>query len=158
MSLLFAVILFSTEISMLRHSFLKISGFIRSWQHFKCLVAKHTALYNMQVSLFALNFLTFRTCAHHVTLHTKTILPTSEIEVVRKTLLIPPNFYHYRLPHTATKHCDMFDLTGPLWCRQSQQSFQYVNSPYIFPSHYMFRPLRAIFRWDIQLDILKGYL
>jgi hypothetical protein len=26
--------------------------------------------------------------------------------------------------------------------------FQYVNSPFIF-THYMFRPLRAIFRWDI---------
>jgi hypothetical protein len=34
--------------------------------------------------------------------------------------------------------------------------FQYVNSPFIF-THYMFRPLRAIFRSDIQLDIFKDY-
>jgi hypothetical protein len=30
--------------------------------------------------------------------------------------------------------------------------------PFYFPSHYMFWPLRAIFRWDIQLDILKDYV
>jgi hypothetical protein len=36
--------------------------------------------------------------------------------------------------------------------------FQYVNSPFIFLlTYYMFRPLRAFFRWDIQLDILKDY-
>jgi hypothetical protein len=37
--------------------------------------------------------------------------------------------------------------------------FQYVNSTFIFFfTHYMFRPLLAIFRWDIQLDIFKVYL
>jgi hypothetical protein len=37
--------------------------------------------------------------------------------------------------------------------------FQYINSPFIFfVTHYMFRPLRAIFRWDIQLDILRTIL
>jgi hypothetical protein len=38
--------------------------------------------------------------------------------------------------------------------------FQFVNSPFIFLlTHYtrMFRPLRAIFRWDRQLDIFKDY-
>jgi hypothetical protein len=36
--------------------------------------------------------------------------------------------------------------------------FQYVNSPFIFfLTHYMFQPLRAIFRWDIQLDVFKDY-
>jgi hypothetical protein len=36
--------------------------------------------------------------------------------------------------------------------------FQYVNSPFIFLlTHYMFQPLRAILRWDIQLDIFKDY-
>jgi hypothetical protein len=29
--------------------------------------------------------------------------------------------------------------------------FQYVNSPFFILTHYMFRPLRAILRWDIQL-------
>jgi hypothetical protein len=29
--------------------------------------------------------------------------------------------------------------------------FQYINSPFL--TRYMFRPLRANFRWDIQLDI-----
>jgi hypothetical protein len=49
--------------------------------------------------------------------------------------------------------------TGSLWCRQSQQSLQYVNSPFFIflLTHYMFRPLRAIFRWDIQLDVSKDY-
>jgi hypothetical protein len=28
----------------------------------------------------------------------------------------------------------------------------------LFVTHYMFRPLRAIFRWDIQLDIFKDYI
>jgi hypothetical protein len=37
--------------------------------------------------------------------------------------------------------------------------FQYVNSPFFIfpPTHYMFRPLRAILRWDIQLDVSKDY-
>jgi hypothetical protein len=36
--------------------------------------------------------------------------------------------------------------------------FQYVNSLlFSFLTHYMFRPLRAIFSWDIQLDILMDY-
>jgi hypothetical protein len=36
--------------------------------------------------------------------------------------------------------------------------FQYVNSPFIFLlTHYMFRPLLAIFRWDIQSDTFKDY-
>jgi hypothetical protein len=36
--------------------------------------------------------------------------------------------------------------------------FQYVNSPFIFLlTHYMFRPLRAILRWDIQLDVSKDF-
>jgi hypothetical protein len=36
--------------------------------------------------------------------------------------------------------------------------FQYVNSPFFIflLTHYMFRPLRAIFRWDIQLKKLHG--
>jgi hypothetical protein len=35
--------------------------------------------------------------------------------------------------------------------------FQYVNSLFIFfLTRYMFRPLRAIFTWDIQLDIPNG--
>jgi hypothetical protein len=35
--------------------------------------------------------------------------------------------------------------------------FQYVNSPFFIflLTHYMFQPLRAIFRWDIQLDVLR---
>jgi hypothetical protein len=34
--------------------------------------------------------------------------------------------------------------------------FQYVNSLlFFFLTHYMFRPLRAIFRLDIQLGILR---
>jgi hypothetical protein len=35
--------------------------------------------------------------------------------------------------------------------------FQYVNSPFFifFLTHYMFRPLRAIFRWDIRVDVSK---
>jgi hypothetical protein len=35
--------------------------------------------------------------------------------------------------------------------------FQYVNSPFFIflLTHYMFRPLRAIFRWDILLDVFK---
>jgi hypothetical protein len=41
---------------------------------------------------------------------------------------------------------------GFLWCRQSQQSFFHF-----LPTHYMFRPLRAILRWDIQLDVSKDY-
>jgi hypothetical protein len=37
--------------------------------------------------------------------------------------------------------------------------FQYVNSPFFIflLTHYMFRPLRAIFRRDIQLDVFKDY-
>jgi hypothetical protein len=36
--------------------------------------------------------------------------------------------------------------------------FQYVNSLFIFfLTHYTFRPLQAIFRCDIQLDILMDY-
>jgi hypothetical protein len=39
--------------------------------------------------------------------------------------------------------------------------FQYINSLYfLFFTHYMFRPLRAILRWDVQLVIflfLKDY-
>jgi hypothetical protein len=37
--------------------------------------------------------------------------------------------------------------------------FQYVNSPFLFflLTHYMFRPLRAILRWDIQLDVLVSF-
>jgi hypothetical protein len=35
--------------------------------------------------------------------------------------------------------------------------FQYINSLFYFPSHYMFRTLWAILRWDIQLDIFKDY-
>jgi hypothetical protein len=32
--------------------------------------------------------------------------------------------------------------------------FQYINSLlFSFLTHYMFRPLQAILRWDIQLDI-----
>jgi hypothetical protein len=37
---------------------------------------------------------------------------------------------------------------------------QYVNSPFFLfflLTHYMFRPLRAILRWDIQLDVSKDY-
>jgi hypothetical protein len=35
--------------------------------------------------------------------------------------------------------------------------FQNVNSPFIFLlTHYMFQPLRAIFRRDIQLVVLKN--
>jgi hypothetical protein len=33
--------------------------------------------------------------------------------------------------------------------------FQYVNSFLFSFTHYMFRTLRAIFRWDIQLDVFK---
>jgi hypothetical protein len=34
--------------------------------------------------------------------------------------------------------------------------FQYINSLlFLFFTHYMFRPLRAILRWDIQLDIWR---
>jgi hypothetical protein len=37
--------------------------------------------------------------------------------------------------------------------------FQYVNSTFFifFLAHYMFRPLRAIFRRDIQLDVFKCF-
>jgi hypothetical protein len=36
--------------------------------------------------------------------------------------------------------------------------FQYVSSPFLFfLTHYTFRPLRAILRWDIQLDVSKDY-
>jgi hypothetical protein len=36
--------------------------------------------------------------------------------------------------------------------------FQYVNSPFIFfLTHYMFRLLLAIFRWDTQSDTFKDY-
>jgi hypothetical protein len=37
--------------------------------------------------------------------------------------------------------------------------FQYVNSHFFIflLTHYMFRPVRAIFRWDIQLDVFKDY-
>jgi hypothetical protein len=36
--------------------------------------------------------------------------------------------------------------------------FQYVTPPILFSfTHYMFRPLRAIFKWDIQLDVFKDY-
>jgi hypothetical protein len=45
-------------------------------------------------------------------------------------------------------------ITGSLWRRQSQQSFNTLT-PFYFLSHYMFRPLRAILMWDIQLDILR---
>jgi hypothetical protein len=45
--------------------------------------------------------------------------------------------------------------TGSLWRRQSQQSFNVSTPPFLFFSltHYMFRPLRVIFRWDIQWTI-----
>jgi hypothetical protein len=37
--------------------------------------------------------------------------------------------------------------------------FQYINSLlFSFLTHYMFRPLLAIFRWDIQLDIWRTIL
>jgi hypothetical protein len=37
--------------------------------------------------------------------------------------------------------------------------FQYINSLlFSFFTHYMFRPLRAILRWDIQLDICSFLL
>jgi hypothetical protein len=47
-------------------------------------------------------------------------------------------------------------LTGSLWRRQSQQSFNTLT-PFLFSflTHYMFRPLRAILMWDIQLDIRR---
>jgi hypothetical protein len=35
--------------------------------------------------------------------------------------------------------------------------FQYVNSLLFSFTHYMFRPLRVIFRWGIQLDVFKDY-
>jgi hypothetical protein len=47
--------------------------------------------------------------------------------------------------------------TGSLWRRQSQQSFNTSTPPFYFSFYYMFRPLRAIFRWDIQLDVSKDY-
>jgi hypothetical protein len=41
--------------------------------------------------------------------------------------------------------------TGSLWFRQSQQSFNTSLPLFLFSfTHYMFRPLRAIFRWGIQ--------
>jgi hypothetical protein len=50
-------------------------------------------------------------------------------------------------------------LTGFSCYRQSQQSFNTSTLPFLFflLTHYMFRPLRAILRWDIQLDVSKDY-
>jgi hypothetical protein len=46
-------------------------------------------------------------------------------------------------------------LTGSLWRHQSQQSFNTLTPfNFFFFTHYMFRPLRAILRWDIQLVII----
>jgi hypothetical protein len=49
--------------------------------------------------------------------------------------------------------------TGSLLCCQSQQSFNTSTPPFLFflLTHYTFRPLRAILRWDIQLDVSKDY-
>jgi hypothetical protein len=49
--------------------------------------------------------------------------------------------------------------TGSLWCRRSQRSFNTSTPPFLFflLTHYMFRPLRVILRWDIQLDVFKDY-
>jgi hypothetical protein len=36
--------------------------------------------------------------------------------------------------------------------------FQYITPSFLFSfTHYMFWPLRAIFRWGIQLDVFKDY-
>jgi hypothetical protein len=36
--------------------------------------------------------------------------------------------------------------------------FQYVTPPFLFSfTHYMFRPLQAILKWGIQLDVFKDY-
>jgi hypothetical protein len=45
-------------------------------------------------------------------------------------------------------------LTDSLWRRQSQQSFNTLTPLISFFTHYMFRPLRAILRWDIPLAII----
>jgi hypothetical protein len=50
------------------------------------------------------------------------------------------------------------NVTGSLWCRQSQQSFNALTPFNFFFTHYMFRPLRAILRWDIQLVIWRTIL
>jgi hypothetical protein len=49
-------------------------------------------------------------------------------------------------------------LTGSLWRRQSQQSFNTLTPFNFFFTHYMFRPLQAILRWDIQLVIWRTIL
>jgi hypothetical protein len=51
--------------------------------------------------------------------------------------------------------CILLRLTDSLWHRQSQQSFN-ILIIFIF-THYMFRTLRAILRWDIQLVIISDF-
>jgi hypothetical protein len=48
--------------------------------------------------------------------------------------------------------------TDSLWRRQSQQSFNTLTPfNFLFFTHYMFWPLQAILRWDIQLVIISVF-
>jgi hypothetical protein len=52
----------------------------------------------------------------------------------------------------------VLSLTDSLWRRQSQQSFNKLTPFNFLFTHYMFRPLRAILRQDIQLFIWRNIL
>jgi hypothetical protein len=54
--------------------------------------------------------------------------------------------------HNKKRNCQ-----GSLWRRQSQQSFNTLTSFNFLLTHYMFRPLRTILKWDIQLDIISVF-
>jgi hypothetical protein len=59
--------------------------------------------------------------------------------------------FHLLVLHPVVHLSNWFPMTPSIATK-----FQYINSPFIF-THYMFRPLRAIFGWGIQLDIFKDY-
>jgi hypothetical protein len=60
--------------------------------------------------------------------------------------------YQYVLPNRINlNYTNWFFMTPSIATK-----FQYVNSLlFSFLTHYVFRPLRAILRWDIQLDIWR---
>jgi hypothetical protein len=81
-------------------------------------------------------------------------LPVGKSPLARNT----DNLTAIFLPLGVTSCCASIQL-GFLWRRQSRQSFNTSTPHFLFflLTHYMFRSLQAIFRWDIQLDVYKDY-
>jgi hypothetical protein len=86
--------------------------------------------------------------------------PFATVRIQRKifhTYLVGPQTEDECRIHIRTPHFLFFNWF--LMTPSIATKFQYVNSPFFIflLTHYMFRPLRAILRWDIQLDVFKDY-